>query len=135
VKQRTHLVAPKAGSDEGGAASLQKGGNGRAEGGRATCAKCYTSLVPAVMSTTTLVRFESAGEDRQIELSQTGGVGDYVELGDLPTLEGEAGHPEQAAAWSYDKSQLSIDQRRSDEPGSLGRGECPLGSSARRESL
>jgi hypothetical protein len=49
----------------------------------------------------------SVVEDRQLELTEAGGVDDHVDLDDLPVPDLEGDHPGQASARSHDDSHAS----------------------------
>src|SRR5215207_7628051 len=60
----------------------------------------------------------SVVEDRQIELAEARGVGDRVDLDDLPIPDREAEYHKEPSTRSHDDSRGSVDERRSCGPGS-----------------
>ena len=51
-------------------------------------------------------------EDRQIELPETRGVGDHLDLGDLPVGERDAERPKQPSTRGQDGAHRTVDERR-----------------------
>src|SRR5205823_705474 len=51
-------------------------------------------------------------EDRQLELTQALGIGDYVDLGDLVARDREAQHHHELSTRSHEQSHGSVDERR-----------------------
>src|SRR5450631_924378 len=62
----------------------------------------------------------SVVEDRQVELTQTGGVGEHVDFDDLPVHDREAHDGKGPSTWSDDDSRRPVDQRRSSRPSQRG---------------
>lgn len=67
-----------------------------------------------------------SGEHRQVELAEARGIGDHVDLDDLPAREREAEHPEQPSTRNEDDSHRTVHERRSCEPGTSREGERAL---------
>lgn len=59
----------------------------------------------------------SITENREVELAEALGVGDYIHLHDLPARDRHAEYPEPSSVRCDDDSHRSIHERRSSEPG------------------
>src|SRR6059058_6095402 len=70
-------------------------------------------------------------EDRQVNLAEARGVGDHVDLDDLPTREREVEYPKQPSTRSHDDSYSTVHERRSCEMGKPRVGEGLLGARPR----
>ena len=77
----------------------------------------------------------SVVEDRQFELAKALGVGDHVDLDDLPACDREAECPKQPSTRSHDNSHRPVHKRRSCEPGMARKGDRPLGPGPRTADL
>ena len=77
----------------------------------------------------------SVVEDRQVELAKARGVGDHVDLDDLPVREREPEDPKQPSSWSHDGSDRPVHERRSCESGTPREGERLLGPDPRTTDL
>jgi hypothetical protein len=74
-------------------------------------------------------------EDSQVERAETQGVGDHVDLGDLPTGDREAEHSKQPPTRGPDESHRPVDERQLHESGNLRECECPCGPVPRPTDL
>src|SRR5215203_607680 len=91
-----------------------------------TAAVCLRILKP---------HLRSVVEDRQVELAQARGVGEYVDLDNLPARDREAHDRKRLSPWSCDESRGSVHECRSCKGGKPREGERLLGHRPRAADL